>query len=263
MTMKSSSFIWPIICLLIIANAVDANAQLSERETLRILLLADEKDHGPAGNGLHDYPLWQEDWEGLLSKENTFAGISDVRVSKAWHWPSGQQFREADLIVAYCYLEWADERLDQARQYLENGGGLVLIHSATWTKPEPSPVVAEVVGVGGFELFRYGKVKLELVAPEHPVCAGLPSTILLENDETYWPPTPLMENAVVLATSVEDKGARGSTPRAAQPVFWCYESGRGRVFGCVPGHSIQTFENPDFRKFLLQGMSWVTNTLLN
>lgn len=213
--------------------------------------------------GLHDYPQWQEDWEGLLSRENTFAGISDVRVSKAWHWPSEQQFREADLIVAYCYLEWTDERLDQTRLYLENGGGLVLIHSATWTKPNPSPAVAEIVGVGGFDLFRHGDVKLELVARGHPVCAGLPETITLEDDEMYWPPSSLMENAIVLATSVEDKGARGSTPRAAQAAVWCFEPVGGRVFGCVPGHSIQTFGNPDFRKLLLQGMSWAASVELN
>jgi trehalose utilization protein len=106
-------------------------------------------------------------------------------------------------------------------------------------------------------------VKLDLVAREHPVCAGLPETIILENDEMYWPPTPFMENAIVLATSVEDKGARGSTSRASQPAFWCYELGRGRVFGCVPGHSIQTFGNPDFRKLLLQGMKWAADVQLN
>jgi len=161
------------------------------------------------------------------------AGISDVRVSKAWHWPSEQQFWYADLIVAYRYLEWTDERLDQARQYLENGGSLVLEHSATWTKPEPSPEVAEIAGVGGFELFRHGDVKLNLVTREHPVCAGLPETITLEDDEIYWPPTPLMENAIVLATSLEDKGDRGITPRAAQPAVWCYELG-GRGFLNAP-----------------------------
>ncbi len=198
-----------------------------------------------------------------MSREEAFEGQADVQVAKAWHWPSEEQFQEADLIVAYCYLEWTDERLAQVRQYLEKGGGLVLIHSATWTKPQPSHKVAEVVGVGGFELFRHGTVKLDLIAPEHPACAGLPSTILLENDETYWPPTPLMENAVVLATSVEDKGARGSTPRAAQPAFWCFELGKGRVLGCVPGHSIETFENPDFQKLLLQGMNWTAGIELN
>jgi len=231
---------------------------MGDQKGLYILLLADEKDHGPAGNGLHDYPLWQERWLDLLSGAEAFEGQAGIQVDRAWHWPTDEQFQQANLIVAYCYLEWTDERLDQVRKYLERGGGLVLIHSASWTKPQPSHKVAEVVGVGGFELFRHGPVKLDLVAPEHPICAGLPSTILLDNDETYWPPTPLMENAVVLATSVEEKGARGSTPRAAQPAFWCYELGKGRVFGCVPGHSMETFENPDFRKLLMQGMKWAS-----
>ncbi|MBT7371173.1 MAG: ThuA domain-containing protein [Gammaproteobacteria bacterium] len=259
--MKPFSSIWLIALLLVTVNGSHVSAKMSDRETLHILLLADEKDHGPPGNGLHDYPLWQEQWQDLLSREEAFDGKPDVQVAKAWHWPSTEQFKKADLIVAYCYLEWTDERLDEVRKYLDDGGGLVLIHSASWTKPEPSPEVAEVVGVGGFELFRHGTVKLDLVAPEHPVCAGLPSTIVLENDETYWPPTSLMEDAVVLATSVEEKGARGTTPRAAQPACWCFELGRGRVFGCVPGHNIETFENPDFQKLLLQGMNWAANTL--
>ena len=44
-------------------------------------------------------------------------------------------------------------------------------------------------------------------------------------DETYWPPTPIMEGVTVLATSVEDKANKRSTPTAAQPMFWTYELG--------------------------------------
>ena len=47
---------------------------------------------------------------------------------------------------------------------------------------------------------------------------------------------------------------QGADP--AQPVFWCYELGEGRVFGCVPGHSAQTFDDPVFRKLLLRGIAW-------
>jgi len=241
---------------------------------LHLVLLADEKDHGPEGNGLHDYPLWQKRWALLLggeeaSKEkqvnlvgppdkdrDTGEGMPNVAVSTAWHWPFEEQFQTADVIVAYCYLEWTDERLAQVRRYLEGGGGLVLIHSATWTKPKPSREVAEVVGVGGFKLFRHGMVQMEVLASEHPICAGLPETITLENDETYWPPTPIMESVTVLATSVEDKAKKRSTPRAAQPMFWCYELGEGRVFGCVPGHRAKTFDDPVFRKLLFRGIAW-------
>jgi arylsulfatase A-like enzyme/type 1 glutamine amidotransferase len=246
----------------------------SEIEKLHVVLLADKKDHGPAGNGLHDYPLWQKRWSLLLGPEEASEeeqvnlvgppekdtdyrkGMPHVELATAWHWPSEGQFQTADVIVAYCYLQWTDQRLAQVRRYLAGGGGLVLIHSATWTKPKPSHEVAEVVGVGGFRLFRHGMVRMEVLASEHPICAGLPKTIILEDDETYWPPTPIMEEVTVLATSVEDKAKRGSTPRAAQPMFWCYELGKGRVFGCVPGHSAKTFDDPVFRKLLLRGMAW-------
>jgi hypothetical protein len=116
--------------------------------------------------------------------------------------------------------------------------------------------VAEVIGVGSFELFRHGAVKLDLVAPEHPICAGLPEKTILADDETYWPPTPIMEGVTVLATSMEDKAKRGSTPRAAQPMFWSYELGAGRVFGCVPGHCAHTFDDPVIRKLLFRGIAW-------
>lgn len=260
--------------VLLLTAAIAAAAEEPKSERLHVVLLADEKDHGPAGNGLHDYPLWQKRWALLLGGEEASdekqvnlvgppdesidhrKGMPNVRVSTAWRWPSIEQFQTADVIVAFCYLQWTDQRLAQVRQYLKRGGGLVLIHSATWTKPKPSEEVAELVGVGGFQLFRHGEVRLRVTTPEHPICAGLPETILLENDETYWPPTPIAEGVTVLATSVEKKAKRGSTPRAAQPMFWCYELGAGRVFGCVPGHCARTFDDAVFRKILLGGIAW-------
>jgi type 1 glutamine amidotransferase len=264
-----------IVLLLTAATAAIAfAAEESNGERLHVVLLADEKDHGPAGNGLHDYPLWQKRWALLLGGEvasdekqvnlvgppderiNYRKGMPNVQVISAWHWPSNAQFETADVIVAYCYLQWTDQRLAQVRRYLDGGGGFVLIHSATWTKPKPSREVAELVGVGGFRLFRHGAVQLNVTAPEHPICAGLPEMISFEDDETFWPPTPIAEGVTVLATSVEEKGKRRSTPRAAQPMFWCYEPGAGRVFGCVLGHCAQTFDDPVFRELLLRGIAW-------
>ena len=266
MDFKMMNFVFPkflIVTLLLTVSHMHAFAiKKNSKQKLHFVLLADQKDHGPAGNGLHDYPEWQQRWQQLLIGDGVFPDKNmPVQLSSAWHWPSDEQFQNADLIVAYCYLEWTEKRLIQVKRFLKKGGGLVLIHSATWTKPEPSADVAKIVGVGGFELFRHGKVKLDVVAPEHSICVGLPSTIILENDETYWPPAPIIKKVTVLATSVEDKGARGSIPKAAQPAFWCYELGKGRVFGCVPGHSLQTFENPAFQKLLFQGMRWATGEL--
>jgi len=74
-------------------------------EKLHVVLLADKKDHGPAGNGLHDYPLWQKRWALLLGgeaaseekqvnlvgppeKDRDYSkGMPNVAVSTAWHEP--------------------------------------------------------------------------------------------------------------------------------------------------------------------------------
>ena len=132
-----------IALLLTAATAVIAPAaEKPNIEKLHVVLLADEKDHGPAGNGLHDYPLWQKRWALLLGGEEASdekqvnlvgppdkdtdygEGIPNVEVATAWHWPSEEHFQTADVIVAYCYLEWTDERLA-----MDFDPGMPLTHS--------------------------------------------------------------------------------------------------------------------------------------
>ncbi len=241
---------------------------------LRLVLLDDRKDHGPDGNGLHDYPLWKKRWALLFGgfeasaethlnlygvpikhADNT-RGAENVTVEGARGWPSDAQFASADVIVAYCYLAWTDARKKQVADYLGRGGGLVLIHSATWTRPKADLEVAALVGIGGFTRFRHGEVRVELAAANHPICRGLPRTLLLK-DETYWPPTPPLDasRVTVLATSLEDVGGKDGS-KQPQPLFWTYNVGHGRVFGSVPGHFAWTFDNPWFRIWLLRGIAW-------
>jgi type 1 glutamine amidotransferase len=214
---------------------------------LTVLLLADKKDHGPAGNGMHDYPVWQESWARLLG------GAPSVKVLTAQQWPTEEQFKAADVVAAFCYLKWDAQRIEQVRNYLARGKGLVLIHSATWTKPKPSAEVASVTGVGGFLRHRMGVMKLRVEKPDHPICAGLPREFELD-DEPYWPPTPdpVAPGYTALAVSQEQDGP--------QPMFWTCQPERGRVFGCVPGHFTRTFDDPHFRLLLLRGIAWAGGT---
>lgn len=239
--------------------------------TLNIVLLADVKDHGA---NEHDYPRWQARWGLLLGGAQTSpekaanlfgsdradpanaAGAANVQVQLAKQWPEPTQWDTADLIVAYCYLAWNAERLEQAQRFLGRGGGLVVIHSATWTRPSPSAEVAAVLGVGGFQRWRHGQLELDILQPSHPICAGLPSRITFD-DEPYWPPTPVSSEGrvQVLAASQESVETEGSA-KAAQAQFWTFEREKGRVFGCVPGHYMWTFDDPYFRILLLRGMAW-------
>lgn len=215
-------------------------ASQADAQPLTVLLLADVKDHG---KGAHDYPVWQENWAKLLG------GSPGVKVLTAQHWPTEAQFAAADVIAAFCYLKWDPQRIEQVRKYLAQGKGLVLIHSATWTKPKPSAEVASVTGVGGFQRYRHGVIKLQIEKPDHPICVGLPREIEFD-DETYWPPTPpIISNRVTpLAVAPEQDGP--------QPMFWTCQTEHGRVFGCVPGHFTYTFDDPYFRILLLRGIAW-------
>jgi type 1 glutamine amidotransferase len=240
---------------------------------LTIVLVADIKDH-LADVRAHHYPLWQERWARLLGGSASWGrgpvnlypeneapavdapGAPGVRVLKAQQWPSREQFAAAHVVVAFCYIAWTPARLAELQQYLARGGGYVAIHSATWTKPKASAEVAAVVGVGGFQFFRHGVIKLRVDRPDHPICYGLPAEIELR-DETYWPPTPdpTLPGFTVLASSPERITPKDETVKH-QPIYWTAQPGAGRLFGCVPGHFTWTFDDPYFRLLLLRGIAW-------
>ncbi|NUQ64332.1 MAG: ThuA domain-containing protein [Pirellulales bacterium] len=250
---------------------------------LKIVLLADVKDHGP---GEHDYPLWQKRWKVLLSgkpeagerlqanlhgpvsrveQNKLAAGAPNVEVSTAWQWPSAEQLVSADLLVMFCYRSggasrvWSEERMDQLDQFLGRGGGFVVIHSATYTAlklpPDGENRRTDLTGLvfDGTIQVRHGGMAVRITAPKHPICAGLPATIQLI-DEPYWPPRGDLDKVTVLATSDERLGDSG--PVKPQPMFWTYQRGKGRVFGCTLGHYNWTFDDPYLRILLLRGMAW-------
>ena len=241
---------------------------VGEPENLHIVLVADKKDHGPCE---HDYPLWQERWKTLLSGRgvgpvNLYGPSVDalaaehsagpITVSTAHGWPNKAQFASADVIVVFCYIKWDGQRLDQLRQYQDKGGGFVLVHSATWTRPPFAKQVGELTSCGGFTKYRHGPVNLKIVDRTHPICLGLPEEIAFV-DESYWPPLPKMDDGArhILATS-DERVSEDSTDVEAQPMFWTYERGKGRVFVCLLGHYTWTFDDPYLRLLLLRGTVW-------
>lgn len=242
---------------------------------IRIVLLANEKDHGPDE---HDYPLWQKRWLSLLagkqgeeSQVNLYGpappdpsgdalrGATRVKVSTSWEWPGRTELESADIIVAFTGTEgrWTPERLDDLERFLDRGGGFVAIHSAVITDRKLSRRLADLIGLAwesGTTTFRHGPVDLEVTAPDTPMLIGLPPRIHFV-DESYWPLVGDRNRLDVLFTANERMPGEGGgvTP---QPMVWTYRRGRGRVFGCILGHYTWTFDEPYFRMLILRGMAW-------
>jgi putative heme-binding domain-containing protein len=207
---------------------------------LHIVLAAGPKDHGP---GEHDYPLWQRRWVKLLDLAD------NVEVSEAPGWPTPKQWESANLIVFYSANPgWSADKAKELDAYLERGGGLVYVHYAVEGRDAPD-ALAERIGLawkGNLSRFRHGPLELTFPDANHPITRGFDKVKF--EDESYWKLVGDPKKIHLLATAEEEK--------AAQPLLWTREQGKGRVFVSIPGHYTWTFDDPLYRILILRGMAW-------
>jgi putative heme-binding domain-containing protein len=211
-----------------------------KREKLHVVLAASPKDHGP---GEHDYPLWQRRWVNLLSM------AEDVRVTTATPWPMAKQFETADVIVFYSNNPgWTAARAKELDAYLQRGGGLVYVHYAVDGHNAVDALSARIglAWQGGKSKFRHGPLELDFTGSKHPIARNFRKLSLV--DESYWNLAGDPRAIDLLASGLEDK--------AAQPLLWARQTGKGRVFVSIPGHYTWTFDDPLFRLLLLRGLAW-------
>ena len=209
------------------------------------------------------------------------AGAPNVKVTTAWEWPSKEQFQKADLIAAFSVINWTKERNSELREFLSRGGGFVPIHMACVVGEgvDLDDEVAELIGLDwnwDFTRWRHGPMNLDIAKPDHPICLGLPKELYFM-DEAYWPLHGNRSKVNIIATSKETIGEFNirdkdgnhvwdkvnsiqqkwpKEPTKDEPMFWTYEYGKGRVYGCILGHYTWTFDDPYFRILLLRGMAW-------
>ena len=245
----------------------------ADMNELHVLLVAYRKDHGA---NEHDYPLWQKCWSLLLggpaqaatgaAQLNLYGppigdatghkGAPELSVSTAWGFPTDEELERADLVVLHCYIPWEPANVAKLEEFVSKGGGLVLVHPAcivgSTTVIDSVTALTGLAWEYGYTTFRHGPLDLTVTAPDHSVCLGLPR-VMHFMDEAYWPLRGDRTKITVFATSEEASGQGGSAP---EPMFWGHEYGKGRVFGCIPGHYTWTFDDPYLRILLLRGMTW-------
>ncbi|MFN3648177.1 MAG: HEAT repeat domain-containing protein [Armatimonadota bacterium] len=244
-----------------------------ELRALNVLLVANRKDHGAHE---HDYPRWMERWKVLLGGEQAGSapvtlygptsdlppgprpGAPKVRVETAVDWPTPEQLRRADVVVAFMGTGgiWNEAKLRDLRALLDRGAGFVALHAAVIAEKPHAEPLADLLGLAwesGRTLFRHGPLDLKISDPSHPITRGLPERIHFE-DESYWPLIGDASRVQVLATAEE--ATPGTGQLAPHPMFWTHTVGKGRVFNSIPGHYSWTFDDPYFRLLVLRGTAW-------
>jgi hypothetical protein len=128
-------------------------------------------------------------------------------------------------------------------QYVNQGGGLVPVHSASACFGN-SDAYIKLIG-GAFKAHGSGEFTTERVRSEHPAVNGVPA---VESwDETY---VHHKHNPDKTVLSVRVEGDH------REPWTWVRTQGQGRVFYTAWGHDRRTWSNADFQRLLEQGLRW-------
>lgn len=220
-----------------VEKALAGSKEIKEKRPLSIVLVAGRKDHGP---GEHDYPEWQRVWGQLLE------AAENVEVTKVMDWPDAKQLASADALVFFQQGTWNKDRAKDLDAFLKRGGGVSYIHYAVDGGQDPDGF-ADRIGLawGAGSKFRHGELDLIFDA-KHPIARNLSRVHL--HDESYWNLRGSPANITLLASGQEEN--------AMQPLVWCKEQDKGRVFVSIPGHYSWTFDDPLFRIVLLRGIAW-------
>lgn len=223
------------------------------------------------GNEAHKWHNWEKSTplvEDALEKDSRIA----VDVQLGFEGLTQRDMSQYDLIVQNNYANWQDPKQlsDDAKtsfmNFLQNGGGLILIHFADgafnfslpnagesdW--PEYRRIARRVWNHHGKGEAKsghdaYGKFMVNVSDVEHAVTAGLSDFEVI--DELYFrqdgsePVVPLLTGH----SKVTDRD---------EPLAFEYRYGKGRVFQTLLGHSEKTWQVFESREFLRRAAAFVS-----
>jgi type 1 glutamine amidotransferase len=226
---------------------------------LRIFLRGAPKNHGPAGNGLHDSEVWVREWRPLLVSRG-------AQVDGGLTFPTPAQLDKTDVLVMFAANAGTilGEQRASLEKFLKRGGGIVCLHDSVVTAQDPHWFKTIVGGAweNGVAKYFEGENTYYYVNSEHPITRGASNFTI--TDEVYWD-LHMMPDAQVLAVSMQPArpGTEGGIGKLI-PQMWVYqnqlEGGQPyRAFVSLLGHHFSTFASPHARGIILRGIAWAAN----
>lgn len=166
----------------------------------------------------------------------------------------------ADVLDATDVLLWwghmAHDEVDDAiamrvQQRVLDGMGLIVLHSGHFSK-----IFKQLMGTRCDLKWRVAddREKLWVVAPGHPIVAGVGEVIELEREEMYGEPfdVPAPDTLVLVSWFSGGEVFRSGC---------CYTRGRGRIFYFRPGHeTYPTYHDPKIQRVIANAVAWAAPT---
>jgi type 1 glutamine amidotransferase len=156
---------------------------------------------------------------------------------------------------------WKTEAVQQAFvDYVENGGGLLAIHSGT-VPGKQTEALNQLLGCRFVFHPQACPVTVQPVKP-HPVTLGV--EIFCEIDEHYRLELLGSDADILIASYSPAQGDESkyqedpskNTRAWICPAGYVRTQGKGRVCVLTPGHTIEVWLNPQFRRTLVNALHW-------
>jgi uncharacterized protein len=266
----------------VLVAAALAIASVSSRAAapIRVMLL-----DGESGGPYHQWQLTTQ----VLKKQLDETSLFQVDVVTAP--PAGASFsafkpeftKYQAVVLNYDAPDqrWPADLKAAFEKYMNDGGGLVIVHAADNAFPGWK-AFNDMIGIGGwrdrteaagpFWFLRNGKLtsdttpgragshgqrlpfRLTVHDPNHPITKGLPSVWMHQGDELYAALRGPGRNMDVLATAHSDPSNNGTG--RDEPQLMVLRYGKGRVFHTTMGHDVSALSSVDFVTTFQRGAEW-------
>lgn len=161
---------------------------------------------------------------------------------------------QTDVLVWWghkAHDEVTEEVAEKVKQRVLDGMGLVVLHSAHFSK-----VFKKLMGTGCDLKWREAneRERLWIVDPTHPITEGLDEYIELEREEMYGEhfDIPVPDELVFISWFEGGEVFRSGAT---------FKRGRGKIFYFRPGHEeYPTYYNKDIQRVITNGVNWAANT---
>jgi type 1 glutamine amidotransferase len=157
--------------------------------------------------------------------------------------------------------KWKTEAVQQAFiAYVENGGGLLAVHSGTVTGKE-TEALNQLIGCRFITHPNACPVTVQPIKP-HPVTEGV--GVFCETDEHYRLEITAQDADVIIASYSPPQGEEGknqedpyhNTQAQICPAGFVRSQGKGRICALTPGHLLPVWLNPQYQRTLANALKW-------
>ncbi|MDV6030196.1 MAG: c-type cytochrome [Phycisphaera sp. RhM] len=226
-----------VVAALISCRFTSAEDSSSAGTKVSVLMLGDSGFHKPSEFYRHLVePLGEQGIELQYTEQ-----LKDV---------NPESLAKYDGLLIFANIERITPEAESALlDFVNEGGGLIPVHCASFCFLNSEKYV-ELVG-GQFQSHGFTRFETTIVAPDHPIMAGLKPVESM--DESYRH-SKLNPDKTVLETRSRESGPVSDPD--GEPYTWVRTSGKGRVFYTAWGHDHRTWSNVDFQRLLARGTLW-------